>query len=111
MTDPKPTIKSLAGQTLGDETATDRERRLAGAILHQAREDQESDDEPIAAESDPTSLDALQLRRAKLQAKLSARSGVKGNGGYSQNLNDIETALAEINAEIDRKRSSGPEAV
>lgn len=51
-------------------------------------------------------LEALQLRRDQLQAKLTARRGVPG---YGQNVTDIETALAEIDAEIDRKRSSDPE--
>lgn len=105
MTNTKTTITSLAGQTLGDEDATDRERRLAGAVLHQAREDQEA--EPSApTQTNSTPLDDLLLRKDELEHKLAARSG---RHGYAANVRAIETALTEINAEIDRQRSSDPE--
>jgi len=105
MTEPKIPITSLAGQTLGDESATDRERRLAGAILHQAREDQGAETQETP-DTQPTPLEELELRKGELERKLSARRGM---AGYASNVRDIETALAEINAEIDRKRSSDPE--
>ncbi|MCC7060747.1 MAG: hypothetical protein IT508_11005 [Burkholderiaceae bacterium] len=105
MTEPKIPIKSLAGQALGDETATDRERRVAGAFLRQVREDQEAEAQATPA-AEPTPLEELELRKAELERKLAAR---RGRPGSAENVRDIETALAEINAEIDRKRSSDPE--
>ena len=105
MTDAKTPITSLAGQTLGDESATDRERRLAGAILHQAREDQGAAAQAIP-DTQSTPLEELELRKAELERKLDAR---RGRLGSAENVRDIETALTEINAEIDRKRSSDPE--
>lgn len=51
-------------------------------------------------------LEALELRRDEIQRKLDAR---RGRPGSAENVRDIETALAEINAEIERKRSSDPE--
>lgn len=51
-------------------------------------------------------LEALELRRDQLQAKLDARRTIPG---YAQNVRAIELELASLSAEIDRKRSSDPE--
>lgn len=51
-------------------------------------------------------LDALNLRAADLQRKLAAR---KGAPGFSENVREIESAIAEINEEIARQTASSSE--
>jgi len=105
MTDPKTPITSLAGQALGDESSTERERRLAGAVLNQAREDQEAEPS-VSPETAPESLDVLLLRKADLERKLIAR---RATPGYAQNVRDIEAEIERLDTEIARQRAESPE--
>lgn len=53
-----------------------------------------------------TDIDALQLRSAELQRKLSRRSGAPG---FEANAREIEAELKAVDQEIARQRAQGSE--